>query len=387
MAMRTAVWALLALGLTRSLFAAEQLPLNAEQAAAVWNTATTEIGRIEKRLEELQAAFPTAKPEDQQKLRTEALQLIEEIKAQFRNLGRAVPAVYAEKVRAEGGPAQPAPGQPNTSKTHELAEQSLGLAYSENRYSDAARIADALLAVDPKDAVALNVGGVSQFATHQFSKAVEMLERAKQDNLLIPDLGGNYLDSAKNYVKYWETEQALRAKEDAAAGDAQLPRVTLHTSRGDIVVELFEDQAPNTVANFISLVEKGYYNGSPFHRVIENFMAQGGTPGNNPTGAAGPGYTITCECYRPDARRHFAGTLSMAHAGKDTGGSQFFITHLPTPHLDREVRPESVHTVFGRVLQGMDVVAAIQQGDQIVTAEVMRKRNHPYVPVTQPSRQ
>lgn len=386
MGMRTAVWALLALGLTGSVSAVEQPPLNAEQAAAVWNTASTEIGRIEKRLEEMQASFRAAKPEEQQKLQMEALKLIDEIKAQFRNLGRAIPAIYAEKVRAEGGAAQAAPGQPNPSKTHELAEQALGLAYSENRYAEAAQIADALLAVDPKDAVALNIGGGSQFATHHFTTAVEMLERAKQDQLLIPDLGGNYLDTAKSYVKYWETEQALRAKEDAATGEAQLPRVKLHTSRGDIVVELFEDQAPNTVANFISLVEKGYYNGSPFHRVIENFMAQGGTPGNNTTGAAGPGYTIACECYRPDARRHFAGTLSMAHAGKDTGGSQFFITHLPTAHLDREIRPESVHTVFGRVIEGMDVVAAIQQGDQIVTAEVLRKRNHPYVPVTQPSR-
>ncbi|MFV0443882.1 MAG: peptidylprolyl isomerase [Planctomycetaceae bacterium] len=158
-----------------------------------------------------------------------------------------------------------------------------------------------------------------------------------------------------------------------------MPRVLFKTSRGNILLELFEDNAPNTVANFISLVEKGYYTNSPFHRVIPNFMAQGGMPGKDPGVEQGPGYTIECECYRPDKRRHFAGTLSMAHAGKDTGGSQFFITHLPTSHLDG---PGSFHTVFGRVVEGMDVVAAIQQGDTILSAEVVRKRNHPYQPVT-----
>ncbi|HRX83107.1 MAG TPA: peptidylprolyl isomerase, partial [Pirellulaceae bacterium] len=102
-------------------------------------------------------------------------------------------------------------------------------------------------------------------------------------------------------------------------------------------------------------------------------------------GLDGPGYTIECECYQPNARRHFTGTLSMAHAGKNTGGSQFFITHLPTAHLDKEVMPTSVHTVFGRVVEGMDAVAALQQGDEITSAEIVRKRSHPYAPKTSKS--
>lgn len=352
-------------------------PATVEQATAVWNQAEQQIDQIEKRLTEIQQAFQAAQPAEQTKLRAEALPLVDRIKEQFRALGRAAPLVYAAKVQAAGAENQ---------KPFELVRQAMGLAYGENRYADAAAIAETILKVDPKEAVALNVAGVSEFAINHFAESVALLERAEKEQLLIPDLGGQYLESARKYVGYWETEQKLRAAEAAASGDAQLPRVRLKTSRGDIELELFEDQAPNTVANFISLVEKGFYDGSPFHRVIPNFMAQVGMPGQKFGGTDGPGYTIGCECYRPDARRHFAGTLSMAHAGKDTGGSQFFITHLPTPHLDKEVRPESVHTVFGRVVSGMDVVAAIQQGDSIESASVLRKRNHPYAPQTQPDR-
>ena len=182
---------------------------------------------------------------------------------------------------------------------------------------------------------------------------------------------------------------AEMAKRQAEAAADDLPRVRLTTSRGDIVVELFENEAPNTVANFVNLVEKGFYTGTPFHRVIPGFMAQGGDPTG--TGGGGPGYAIACECEAPGARKHFLGTLSMAHAGKDTGGSQFFLTFRPTEHLDGK------HTVFGRVIEGFDVLPMLmrtqdEQGrpvpgikpDVIVKAEVVRKRNHPYEPQTLP---
>ena len=181
-------------------------------------------------------------------------------------------------------------------------------------------------------------------------------------------------------------EMASR-KADAEADDR--PRVTITTSKGELVVELFEDAAPNTVANFISLVEKGYYDGTPFHRVIGGFMAQGGDPPG--TGGGGPGHVIDCECELPGARKHFLGTLSMAHAGKNTGGSQFFLTFRPTEHLDGK------HTVFGRVIHGFDVLPKLtrtqsQDGqplpgvepDTIVTAKVLRKRDHAYDPKTSP---
>ncbi len=347
--------------------------LSPDEAVKIWNETDKRIAAIESRFAEINQSFQKSSPEEQKKLREEALKLLKEIEGAFRKIGELVPVAYPAKAAAGNDP-----------RANQLAVQAMAIAFEKNRYGDAARIADVLLSVSPDDRLALNLGGVAHYAIHDFEKAVELLAHAQEKKVLIPDLGGRYIDSARRYVDYWEKERAIRMKEAAAKGDDQLPRVQMETTKGTITLELFENEAPNTVANFISLVEKGYYNGSPFHRVINNFMAQGGMPGKGFGGTTGPGYTIDCECYRPDARRHFAGTLSMAHAGKNTGGSQFFITHLPTEHLDKDVRPESVHTVFGRVLTGMNVVAELEQGDKILSAKVLRKRNHPYVPKTNP---
>jgi peptidyl-prolyl cis-trans isomerase B (cyclophilin B) len=136
----------------------------------------------------------------------------------------------------------------------------------------------------------------------------------------------------------------------------------IETEKGTIELELFEKDAPNTVANFEKLINKGFYDGLTFHRVIPDFVIQGGCPNGNGTG--GPGYTIKCET-EGNPNKHGTGALSMAHAGKDTGGSQFFITHSPQPHLD------GVHTVFGHVIgNGMDVVNKIQQGDKMLHLSV-----------------
>ncbi len=133
----------------------------------------------------------------------------------------------------------------------------------------------------------------------------------------------------------------------------------METSKGTIRLDLFEKDAPNTVANFVKLAKSGFYDGVSFHRVIKNFMIQGGDPTG--TGGGGPGYKIKCEI---NTQKHTPGTLSMAHAGKDTGGSQFFITHVATPHLN------GVHTVFGRTTD-MSVVNAIQQGDKITSVKIV----------------
>jgi cyclophilin family peptidyl-prolyl cis-trans isomerase len=263
--------------------------------------------------------------------------------------------------------------------------------YQENKFTAAAQLADGVIAKNPDNvnvvSNAMNVSGVAHFASQEFDEAVKVLAEAESKQLL-NELGAQYLDSAREYVEYWKAEQAIRQAEDAVTGDEQLPRVLLKTSRGDIVVELFENEAPNTVANFVSLVESGFYDGTKFHRVIGAFMAQGGDPntkegGSGPAGAGGPGYTIKCESEAPNSRRHFSGTLSMAHAGKDTGGSQFFITHMPTPHLDKGIAQDP-HTVFGRVIEGMDVVLALKVNDELQSATVIRKRNHDYVPETMP---
>ena len=135
----------------------------------------------------------------------------------------------------------------------------------------------------------------------------------------------------------------------------------METDKGTINLELFDKDAPNTVANFTKLAKSGFYDGLNFHRVIKNFMVQGGCPTG--TGTGGPGYKIKCET-AGNPHKHTPGTLSMAHAGKDTGGSQFFITHTSTPHLD------GVHTVFGRTTD-MDVVNKIKQGDKIKSVTIV----------------
>lgn len=132
-----------------------------------------------------------------------------------------------------------------------------------------------------------------------------------------------------------------------------MPKAIMETTKGTITLELFDDAAPNTVKNFTDLANKGFYNGLSFHRVIPNFMIQGGCPEG--TGTGGPGYKIKCEI---NDNRHEPGSLSMAHAGRDTGGSQFFICHTACPHLDGQ------HTVFGKTAD-MDVVNAIDKGDII----------------------
>ena len=126
-----------------------------------------------------------------------------------------------------------------------------------------------------------------------------------------------------------------------------------------MVIELFEKDAPNTVANFEKLASDHFYDGLTFHRVIPNFMIQGGCPSG--TGTGGPGYKIDCEI---NPNRHERGSLSMAHAGPNTGGSQFFICHAPAPHLD------GVHTVFGKVIQGVEIVDKIQKDDKMEVVTV-----------------
>ena len=180
-------------------------------------------------------------------------------------------------------------------------------------------------------------------------------------------------------------ELAVRHAE-AIAND--LPRVKMETSAGEIVLELFENEAPNTVKNFVSLVESGYYADKLFHRVIEDFVAQGGGFDIEGAGRDGPGYQIECECRLPDSRRNFPGTLSMAHAGRDTGGSQFFINFSYNKGLDRK------HTVFGRVISGFDTLEKIERTavtvngversieqakpDKILSTTILRKRDHSY---------
>lgn len=176
-----------------------------------------------------------------------------------------------------------------------------------------------------------------------------------------------------------------------------LPRVELKTTKGTVVLELFENEAPGTVGNFVFLAENGYFNDMLFHRVIEGFMAQSGgfkrEASGEKRGGEGPGYEIKCECYEPNARKHFTGCLSMAKKPnqRDSGGSEFYMTLQRTDFLDGE------HTVFGRVLSGFRAIENLERThqsnrygedveiegvleDKIITAKVLRKRAHKYQP-------
>ncbi len=229
------------------------------------------------------------------------------------------------------------------------------------------------------------LAGEAAFSLGRYDLAEKFLTRAKNAGKLPAQLE-QMLAQLPREKELWAQEQKLR-QEEAKRGDDDpqaLPRVLLRTTKGDIVIELFEDQAPNTVANFIHLVEKGFYDGLTFHRVIPGFVAQGGDPKGDGTG--GPGYRIPDEHKRKDARRHYWGSVAMARTNEpDSAGSQFYIAFKRLPAMDGS------YTVFGRVIQGMDVAVRLNPQnpqekqnplppDRILSARVIRKRSHPYVP-------
>lgn len=156
-------------------------------------------------------------------------------------------------------------------------------------------------------------------------------------------------------AKQWDAPPAMEIETDRTY------TVNVETTQGEITVELYPEHAPKTVNNFVFLARQGFYDGTTFHRVIDGFVIQGGDPTG--TGRGGPGYRFEDEL-KGNPLKHESKVLSMANAGPNTNGSQFFITHAPQPHLDGR------HTVFGKVVEGSEVVDAIQQGDQIKKATV-----------------
>ena len=269
--------------------------------------------------------------------------------------------------------------EPN--KDPEVSRTLIGLVayeYRSDNYEAALKLARLMEEKKCEEPVLYAVAGAAAFQSDDYEAAETWLKRAEKAGKLDEE-GKELLAGLTDQKQAWTKEQEIRTAE-AAADD--LPRVKLTTSKGPIVIELFENEAPQSVGNFISLVESKYYDGLTFHRVLPGFMAQGGDPTGD--GSGGPGYEIYCECHEKNARQHFRGTLSMAHAGRDTGGSQFFLTFRRTAHLDGK------HTVFGRVIEGLDVLAKIQRrdpqsedappADKIVKAEVLRKREHEYKP-------
>jgi cyclophilin family peptidyl-prolyl cis-trans isomerase len=246
-------------------------------------------------------------------------------------------------------------------------------------YASAKRITDVLIEHQCPDNQIYDSAAIAAYVLNNYDDAEKYFKLAKDKNVL-STYGKELEPTIKEYKELWAKEKEIR---DAEAKADDLPRVRLTTNKGIMVIELFENEAPDTVGNFVSLIENKFYDGLKFHRVLKNFMAQGGDP--NGDGSGGPGYRIYGEQSKPNHRNHFQGSLSMAHTGDpDTGGSQFFITFKQTPHLNGK------HTVFGRVIEGMDVLSKLQRRDPtvanptapdfIVKAEVIRKRDHVYQP-------
>jgi cyclophilin family peptidyl-prolyl cis-trans isomerase len=328
---------------------------------AQWN-------ELRDRMNQLREQFGTAKQNEKPAIEEEFNGLVEK--------GHALaPQVQAA---AEGAFAA---DSTNEDARDFLAGAAVGEFRNDN-FEEAIRLLDLLIAGGFEDKHIYELAGLAASNISDLDKAEDYLNTAKKEKVISPE-GSRALAGLPQAREQLDRELALREAE-AQADD--LPRVLMKTNKGDITIELFENEAPNTVANFISLVEKKYYDGLTFHRVLPGFMAQGGCPDG--TGGGGPGYNIPCECDSENHRTHFRGSLSMAHAGKDTGGSQFFLTFIPTTHLDGK------HTVFGRVIDGMDVLGKLQrrdpedprgpEPDTIEEATVIRKRDHEYVPMKTP---
>ena len=227
---------------------------------------------------------------------------------------------------------------------------------------------------------------LSAVAENKFDVAKPWIEKHFKESSKPRTVLGSIYEHLDELSKDWVAELLIR--EEDAKGEP-LPRVSILTTKGEISVELFENEAPETVANFIHLVEDGFYDGLMFHRVLEHFMAQTGCPDGDGTG--GPGYSIYGEAKEPNARKYFRGTLGMALSNGDanSGGSQFFICFVPTFNLNGQ------YTAFGRIVSGIDVIGNLAQVnpdekkkegevpavlDEIIEAKVVRKRNHEYKP-------
>ena len=323
------------------------------------------------KLRGLRAQWFSAKPEDRKVIEEQYATLVKQGEELEPKVIAGAEAVYA---------ADP-------EKDPEIGKFLLELLNYESEHDDyepALKRAKLLIEHNYDNARIYNLAGIAAFATNQFDDAGKYLKEAQKQGA-IDNIGQLFLSKLSESRELWETEAKIR-EEEAKTDD--LPRVLLKTSQGDVVVELFENEAPNTVANFITLVESGFYDGLSFHRVLPHFMAQGGDPKNDGTG--GPGYTIPDEQDQPNHRNHFRGSLSMAKtAAPNSGGSQFFMMFRqsgPTAGYDLNGK----HCVFGRIIDGIGVLAKIRRTenekgeptnadtDKIVEAKVLRKRDHEY---------
>jgi len=355
-------------GLPRAYGQEKAKKVGGSSATADFDAQFVEWKKVLAELKKNTLEYRAAKPDDREKLLEQREEILARGIAMEPKIKKAAQAAYL--------------AAPNKNSDVTLFIESMASdALIKDKHEEALRLCNLLIDNGYPNKSIYSMAGRAAFNSDDFDTAAKDFKIAQDAQALEIDPGQRLYSMVEDYQKKWQKESEIRAAE-AKADD--LPQVKLKTSKGDIVVELFENEAPNTVANFISLVEKGFYNDTSFHRVLEGFVAQGGDPKGD--GKGGPGYTIPCECAKDDHRLHFRGSLSMAHSGKDTGGSQFFLTYVPTGHLDGR------HTVFGRIIAGLDVLSELQRRnpdspnlpdpDKIIDATVLRKRKHKYDPAT-----
>lgn len=365
-------------------------PGAASQAKAAFDNKFVEYKSAIREIEDLRNKYQTADAEGRQKINAELTGHVAHAQSLINELVEAALAAYHAAPQADPKITELLAAIARYETIGRPAESSKNAVDGGDQYEKALPIIKALSDNGDADRNVLLYGFLAAFNANDYDLAEKFLAQAQQAKP-VDEKGAESDPTQQNlqrlvsvlapglnhYRALWEKESAIRAAE-AKADD--LPRVKLTTSKGEITLELFENEAPQAVASFLSLVKQGFYTNSPFHRVLPGFMAQGGAKTDD--GQGGPGYTIRCECYQPNARKHFRGSLSMAHAGRDTGNSQFFLTFVPTPHLDGK------HTVFGRVIEGMEVLGDLQRRDpqqpsqpppdKILKAEVLRDRGHEY---------
>jgi cyclophilin family peptidyl-prolyl cis-trans isomerase len=337
-----------------------------EASPDAYNTSLREWKDQLQELRDLRDQLRDAEGEKELSLRRQYAAVVEKGKESLRKFSAAAEAELSRKGRHQ---------------TDAAAFLRVRLQYliDHDDFEAALRISRDLIKHGTQTADVYEVAAVAAYMTNQADLVGKYLQQAEAKGTISAD-SKQLLESAPELEKAWKEEQQIRQSE-AAADD--LPRVRLATSKGDIVVELFENEAPLTVNNFVHLVDQGFYDGLSFHRVLPGFVVQGGCPVGDGTG--GPGYMIPCECYGDNYRRHFRGSLSMAKKSEPhTGGSQFFFTLTPASDLDGR------HTVFGRIIEGMEVLAKLQRrdpenlaappADRILSAKVERRRDHQYRP-------
>lgn len=298
-------------------------------------------------------------------------QNIEVIHSQIRILDEKIHALYHQTLDSIG----PAWRQdPKNSRVVRYMFSLLAAALDGDQYEAAYTIAREMMSqkLYEDESILYEMAGISAFMMNRFDVARLCFNEALQKETLTRT-GNVYNELIPYYTQAWKTELALR-RQDSVKGD--LPRVAVQTTKGNFEIELFEDSAPNTVANFLTLAEKGFYDNNDFSLVLPGFKAQ--------VGSSSPGYTIADEFGRPDDRKIFRGSVGLFHGDKpNSGGAQFFITLVPVPQMDGK------YTVFGRVVKGMDVVSSLERtretdggakSDKILRIRILNRRDHVYAP-------